>query len=355
MILDFKHFAAKTSCLFCFLILVCSTSLKAQDIHFSNINEAPLFNSPANTGFYNGYFRAIVNYRSQWAAMNKAYQTVAVSIDGGLFKSKKRKAFLGVGLTVFNDKAGSASLQKTNALINVSGIIKTGKRSVLSVGVAGGVSANNANYNKLTYGSQFDGNTIDNTLASGETVVYRQFTTTDIAVGAAYQYSKVNVDQDHDDVSSIKISVGAFHLNRPVQDFGPGSNYHLPIRLTGNIITNFDFEDTKFTITPTFLYSRQGQAWQFVTGSYVKYRTKMGTKVTGQKTENAMGIGLFYRSKDALITSLIFELGDWAFFGSYDVNVSGYRSASKYVGGFEVGFRFNNLASSLFDSRSEFK
>ena len=341
--------------IFSFLMVVFAAEIKAQDIHFSNINEAPLFNSPANTGFYNGYFRFIANYRSQWGAMNKAYQTIAVSVDGGLFKSKRRKAFLGVGLTVFNDKAGSANLQKTNALLNLSGVIKTGRRSALSVGIAGGVSANNANYNNLTYGSQFDGNNIDNTVVSGETVVYRQFTTTDIAAGAAYEYAKVSTDSDHDDVSSFKISIGAFHLNKPVQDFGPGSNYRLPVRLTGNIITHFDFEDTKFSVTPTFLYHRQGQAWQFVTGSYVKYRMKMGTKVTGQKTENGIGIGFFYRSKDAFIPKLIFEAGDWAFFGSYDINVSGYRTASKYSGGFEVGIRFNNLSSSLFDSRSEFK
>ena len=345
----------KTIYILCFLILACNAYIKAQDTHFSNINEAPLFNSPANTGFFNGYFRAIINYRSQWAAMNKAFQTIAVSVDGGIFKSKRHKAFLGIGLTVFNDKAGSASLQKTNALLNVSGIIKTGKHSAFSVGIAGGVSANNANYNKLTYASQFDGNTIDNTIASGETVVYRQYTTTDLAVGAAWEYAKVKTDQDHDDVSSVKISFGAFHLNKPIQDFGPGSTYRLPVRLTTNIITNFDFEDTKFTVTPTFLYSRQGEAWQFVTGSYLKYRVKTGTKLTGQKTENSIGLGLFYRSKDAFITGLIFETGDWAFFGTYDVNISGYRYASKYAGGFEVGIRFNSLASSLFDSRSEFK
>ncbi|MBA2613478.1 MAG: PorP/SprF family type IX secretion system membrane protein [Bacteroidetes bacterium] len=341
--------------IFSLLLVICVADLKAQDNHFSNINEAPLFNSPANTGFFNGYFRAIVNYRSQWAAMNKAFQTIAVSVDGGLFKSRRRKAFLGMGLTVFNDKAGSANLQKTNALLNVSGIIKTGKRSAFSVGIAGGVSSNNANYSKLTYASQFDGNNIDNTIASGETVVYRQFTTTDIAAGAAWEYSKVKTDQDHDDVSSIKISVGAFHLNKPVQDFGPGSAYRIPVRTTGQIITHFDFEDTKFSVTPTLLYSRQGQAWQFVTGSYIKYRVKVGTKVTGQKTENGIGIGLFYRSKDAIIPTLIYEVGDIAFFTSYDINVSGYRAATRYAGGFEIGFRFNNLASSLFESRSEFK
>ena len=345
----------KTIFIYSLLIILLNNKLNAQDIHFSNINEAPLFNSPANTGFYNGYFRSIINYRSQWSAMNKAFQTIAISVDGGLFKSKRRIAFLGVGLTIFNDKAGSASLQKTNALLNISGVLKAGKSSVLSAGIAGGVSANNANYNKLTYSSQFDGNNIDNTMPSGETVVYRQFTTTDIAAGLAYEFSKVKTDQDHDDVFSVKVSLGAFHLNKAVQDYGPVSNYRMPIRYTGQIITNLDFEDTKFTITPTFLYSMQSEAWQFVTGSYLKYRTKTGTKVTGQKVQNAIGVGLFYRSEDAIIPKLMYEYGDWTFFGSYDINVSTLKTGTKYLGGLEIGLRFNNLASSLFESRREFK
>ena len=66
----------KTIFIYSILIILINNKLNAQDIHFSNINEAPLFNSPANTGFYNGYFRSIINYRSQWGAMNKAFQKV---------------------------------------------------------------------------------------------------------------------------------------------------------------------------------------------------------------------------------------------------------------------------------------
>ena len=55
---------------------------KAQDIHFSQLYETPLYLSPANTGFFNGYVRAIANYRNQWASMNNAFQTMAFSLDG---------------------------------------------------------------------------------------------------------------------------------------------------------------------------------------------------------------------------------------------------------------------------------
>jgi type IX secretion system PorP/SprF family membrane protein len=338
-----------------FILLVSAAGMRSQDIHFSQIMETPVFINPANTGFFNGYFRASANYRSQWSAMGKPYQTIGVSLDGGLFKSKKRKAFVGLGLTVFNDRAGAAGLSKTNALLNVSGILRTSKRSVLSVGLAGGADATNGNYNKLTFGSQFDGNKIDSDRPTGESVVYRQFTTTDLAAGIAYEYSKVKVDEDHDDVSSFRISASAFHLNRPRQEFSAASNFRLPVRYVGAITSRIDFEDTKFSITPGFLIQKQAEAWQFITGSYIKYRTGVGTKVTGQKTVNSMGLGMYYRSKDSFITKLLYEMGDYAIGLAYDFNVSGYRTASRYMGGFELSLRYNSLASSLFDSRSEFK
>ena len=97
------------------LLLGSMSKVNAQDIHFSQVLEAPLFISPANTGFFNGYSRAIINYRNQWGSMGNPYQTIALSADGGLFKSKRRKAFLGLGFTLYNDRAGAAKISKTNA------------------------------------------------------------------------------------------------------------------------------------------------------------------------------------------------------------------------------------------------
>jgi type IX secretion system PorP/SprF family membrane protein len=328
--------------------------LRSQDIHFSQVNETPLFLSPANTGFYNGYVRAILNYRNQWAAMNNAFQTGAFSLDGGLFKSKKRPAFMGIGLTIYNDQAGVARIRKTTALLNISGLVKMGKHSAMSVGLAGGTAASNGNYDKLTYASQFNGNAIDPGINSGE-AIYRQYTTVDVAAGIAYEFGKYKHDQDHDDASTFKIAFGAYHLNRPTQEYGPGSKYKTPVRYAASFTSLFDLEDTKFSLTPTLIFQAQGTYQELFMGTYVKYRMSTGTKVTGEKTQNAIGLGLFYRRKDALVPKLIFDLGDYSIGLAYDVNVSGYRTASRGMGGFEISLRYNNLASSLFESRKEYK
>jgi type IX secretion system PorP/SprF family membrane protein len=329
-------------------------TLNAQDIHFSQIQEAPLFMSPANTGFFNGYFRAIANYRNQWASMNKAFQTGAISIDGGLFRSRKRAAFLGMGLTIFNDQAGAAKLRTFTAMLNVSGLVKLGKKSALSVGLAGGTTATNANYDKLTYASQFNGNYIDPTVASGEPI-YSQYTTVDVGAGIAYEFRTFSRDQDHDDVKSFKISLGAFHLNRAQQQFGMTSGYRTPVRYTAMVSSIFDIEDTKFSTMPTVMFQQQGTAQELMMGMMMKYRMSTGTKVTGTRVQNAFGIGMYYRNKDAIIPQLTFDIGDYSVGMAYDINVSAYRTASRYFGGFEIALRYNNLASALFETRREFR
>lgn len=330
-----------------------SAVMRSQDIHFSQVLEAPLYLSPANTGFFNGYTRAIVNYRNQWASMNKAYQTIGISVDGGLFRSRKRPAFMGLGMTIFRDQAGSAKLRTTTVLVNASGLLKMGKKSALSVGLAGGVAGTNANYDKLTYASQFNGNTFDAT--ANEAAYYRQYTTVDVAAGIAYEFATSKRDPDHDDISAFRIALGAHHLNRPVQDYGAGSKFKMPVRYTAAITSLFDIEDTKFTITPTAIYQLQGNYEELIVGSYVKFRMSTGTKVTGTRTQNAMGVGIFYRRKDALVPKLIFDIGDYSIGMSYDINLSGYRTASRYNGGFEISLRYNNLVSSLFETRREFR
>ena len=196
----------KINYFFSLLILAFTGNLLAQDIHFSQVNETPLFLSPANTGFFNGYVRVSANYRNQWAAMNNAFQTYALSVDGGLFKSRRRKAFMGMGFTLFTDEAGAAKIRKTTAMFNLSGLVKLSRHSAMSVGLSGGAAATNANYSNLTYGSQFDGNNYDPTVSTGERVVFRQFTTTDVAVGVAYEYTNAKSDQDHDDLSTFKLA-----------------------------------------------------------------------------------------------------------------------------------------------------
>lgn len=270
---------------------------------------------------------------------------------------------MGIGFTLFQDRAGAARLRTTAALVNLSGLVKLGKHSAFSVGLAGGTSASNADYNALTYASQFNGNYLDPNRPSNE-IPNRQFTTVDASMGMAYEFARYKKDPDHDDALSFKIAFGAFHINKPVQDFAIGSSFRMPIKYVYSFTSVYDITDTKFTLTPTFVYQTQGDNKLFgsdksfrevFVGSYLKYRLKTGTKVTGAKTQDAIGFGLYYRVRDALVPKFILDLGDYSVAMAYDVNISGYTAASRGFGGFEISLRYNNLASSLFQARKEYR
>lgn len=335
------------------VVLFISSLSYSQDVHFSQIQECPLWLNPANAGFMNGYFRAVANYRNQWAAMGNAYQTMALSVDASTLKTKKGKAYLGMGLFVFNDRAGVAKMGSTQAQIHLNAIIKTSKKSKLGGAVYLGFNQNSANYAALTYESQYNGKEIDNTLGTGEAVTYASFINSDVGVGLNYEFSSANIDMLRDDIFSLKIGGAVHHLNQPVQKFASGSTYKLPMRFVGNVQSRIDIKGTKVAILPSVIYLSQGTASEITVGTHVRYRFKNPTKVTGMKSETGLNIGVYYRVGDAIIPQINVDMGKYAVGVAYDLNISKYKMVSNYQGGFEIYFKFMTLDDALFKRKRE--
>ncbi|GIV28334.1 MAG: hypothetical protein KatS3mg027_2148 [Bacteroidia bacterium] len=339
------------------VVLVISTknTVLSQDIHFSQIQESPLFISPAYTGFFNGYFRAIANYRNQWSAMGNPFKTMALQVDGGFFKNKKRNAFLGGGLTVYNDVAGVANFSILSIGLNVSGIVKLSKNSAFGIGLCGGPTTNNAKYPKLLFSQQFDGEKFDENLPTGEYYSFRKFTYTDVGAGLAYEYSTKKISEERDYVTLIKLGIGAYHINAPKTSFTTASDYRLPARFTFHTTGLFDISGTAISVMPNVLYQIQQPARELNLGTHVLYRFKNGTKITGEKKEIKAGLGIYYRNKDAFIAQLLFDMGAFAINIAYDYNISTYKIATKGTGGYEISIRYNILGDALFSQKSEYK
>ncbi len=325
----------------------------AQDVHFSQIQECPLWLNPANAGFMNGYFRAVANYRNQWMAMGNAYQTMALSVDASALKTNKGKAYLGLGLFVFNDRAGVAKMGSTQAQLHLNAIIKTGKKSRLGGAVYLGFNQNSANYAALTYGNQYDGKELNKDLGSGEVVTYNSFLNSDVGAGLNYEFSSANIDMLRDDIFSLKIGGAVHHLNQPVQKFSSGSTYKLPMRYVGNVQARIDIKGTKVAILPSVIYLRQATASEITVGTHIRYRFKNPTKVTGVKSETGLNIGVYYRVGDAIIPQINVDMGKYAVGVAYDLNISKYRTVSNYQGGFEIYLKFMTLDDALFKRKRE--
>ena len=62
---------------------------------------------------------------------------------------------------------------------------------------------------------------------------------------------------------------------------------------------------------------------------------------TGAKKPCAVALGAYYRVKDAVIPTFLFQYDKYAFCVSYDYNISDLAVASKNSGGLEFSLRFN--------------
>ncbi len=96
------------------LMLLWGKEGKCQDPHFSQFYANPLYMSPSLAGSTNGA-RMVLNYRNQWPGINTAYETMSLSFDN-FFHSFNS----GIGVLLYQDKAGSAGLTTTNVAFQYS-------------------------------------------------------------------------------------------------------------------------------------------------------------------------------------------------------------------------------------------
>ena len=105
-----------------FIILILAHCVSAQDIHWSQFNDNPIFQNPGNAGNFNGDYRFVANYRDQWRSVTVPFTTLSLSADGKLDKHKN----LGYGILFFHDVVGDGSLRTINTRTGVKKDI-TGK------------------------------------------------------------------------------------------------------------------------------------------------------------------------------------------------------------------------------------
>jgi type IX secretion system PorP/SprF family membrane protein len=338
-----KYIACTFACLYI------STSV-AQDIHFSQFNETPQLLNPGATGVYNGYMRAIVNYKNQWMAMGKSFNTEAASLDVPLFDYNEHKAHLGLGINFFNDKAGDSQFGLTQGNLCIAGILPVSRESKFSMGISVGGAQHRANLAAVTWGNQYNGTGFDPTVNSNETAPVGSFMYLDLGAGLYYEYFTGKATLDRNEAKRLAIGAAYYHINRPEQKY-----FTVTEKLYGKLVAtvngHFDRTGTKVSIRPSAMYVMQGPSSELTVGCAVRYRLKNGTKITGFINETGISVGVHYRLKDAVIPQVYLELGDLGVGISYDINLSSYKAASKMNGGAEISLKYFIQKGALFKQK----
>ncbi len=334
------------------VLLIASSSLFAQDIHFSQYLQTPTLVNPALTG--SAYtLRAAVIYKDQWKGVTVPYKTYGASVEMRLKASnweksdpnkkayKKSVSRLAGGLSFFSDKAGDGNMGISQVSFSLASFVPVSDKNSLSLGLQTSFVQRKIDFSKLIFPEQYNGTTYDPTMYNGENPSTQSYSYPDVAAGVnwSYGYTQKAIGTSS---SSIKANAGlaVYHLNKPRQKYLASSNDQLYMKVVLHGDATISVKSTNMAIIPSYLMEFQGPSKEILMGVMTKFYFREDSKYTGIIKQSAFGIGAAYRNRDALIVSAQIEFGQYAIGFSYDVNTSNLRKASLGRGGPEIFIRF---------------
>ncbi len=296
-----------------------------QSMHFSQYYNAPQLLNAANTGLLpSDDFRLGLNYRNQWAAVPVPYNTFSAFADfkvGGNRDNTNHNNWLGIGLAVFNDKAGDGNLSLLQVQGSMAYHLQLSEFTMVSLGLSGALVQRSVNYDNLTFDTQWDGFTFNTHLANGEKVGIIKTSYYTVAGGANFAwFPNENV--------YVKLGGSMLNINTPNESFYKSTNT-VGMRPIGNLDIVWRVAPV-IIVEPSVYYTAQTGASELIAGSQVRILLS-----SHNSTPAELILGLYDRLADAIIGVAGVKIGSVQFTASYDATTSALAPYNASYGALE--------------------
>ena len=327
-------------------IAIASTTLEAQDFHFSQFYNFSAGINPAMAGKMREDVRAGLIYRNQWRQVGSPYATFGVAADMNFVNVPAFFGKLGAGIVFVNDEMPDQIFKNQHIAVSIAmhKSLDAYKRHRISVGLQPGYSRKSFNalgrystsdIDRNTYQIASSGNSLDPGISGNN-----NFGAFNLNAGLFYEFIV-------SDRVSIGLGASMFNITAPKESVAKSNlaNYD-PIRLgrrmLGTLNAAFALND-KFTLLPAVLYAYQAGAMDFNVGTAVGYHLNEQKDIT-------VFLGGWYRMNDAAIPMIGMQYKHFKGAFSYDATISSLtdiknapEARGKTVGSYEftltyVGF-----------------
>ncbi len=317
--------------------------VRAQDPQFTQYYATPAFLNPALSGMEKDVYFGL-SYRSQWKNLGIPYETYQFTMMHPIFtQGSENTQTGGVGLTVFQDKAGETNTFKTTGVLITAGYnlrIDRSNMNIISFGVQAGVIQKRIDISNLQWGSQYNAlfgydQYIDPTLELEEDG--RSFPV--VNAGLVYYFNPYKNYYINKFSGFLGGSIA--YLNRPDESIILNRVETLPslIKLHGGMEYKLS---SNFFLSPSFLFMSQATFSQYNMGIYGTYQLSHFTRGSKFKPTHVT-FGGWYRIGDAYIFSFGLATKTISFGLSYDMNSSTLGNAASNLGAYELSvfYRIN--------------
>jgi type IX secretion system PorP/SprF family membrane protein len=322
-----------------FLIFIFSFILSgysfSQDPHYSQFFASPLTLNPANTGNFDGSYRAIANFRNQWPSFNNAYKTYTISLDAPILEKKiPEYDRLGIGIVAMSDRSGNGLLSENDVAFSVAY-----KKSLDDQGfssISAGLQASYINYRFNPSMAYFEDQlTADGfTMPSSELLLGRNLSKSfvDFHAGLIYTLSTT-------EYNLFYIGSSYFHTFSPAMQFNDQQNNLSPrFNIHGGGYLPLSFNST---IHASFQYQQQQIQNEILLGAVYSYYLQPNTR---QYVE--LYLGSWIRVGDAIIPYVGIDYNQIMLGVSYDINITKKTEAQYFRSGeISLTYKFNRYAN----------
>lgn len=312
--------------------LFASLFVQGQDEHLTLFHRAPLHYNPALTGISQYETRAGLNYRSQWASIDKAFSTMSAYADRSMEFGFDRVA---AGIILMNDRSGLRRLNASKVKIAGAYHKRLGKH-YLSAGIQPGLIYQSIN--DPTLPDNYDPATGDfvQTNLDGQWVNPLLF---DLGAGMTYQYKA--------DDWQVGLGQSALHLTQPNLTFLDDPDARLSMRHVTYSWARWSVSPHS-SVHPRLLYMTQNQATEGmfsvsydheIYGELYDAATVSGGVALRNNFKGYDGRNL---SKSLDVISILFGVGweNYRLDMSYDLNTTDLHEATQYRGAFELALTY---------------
>jgi type IX secretion system PorP/SprF family membrane protein len=318
------------------VVFSCMSTLQAQDVHFSQFSYTPLQVNPALTGIFDGKARVSNSYRSQWSGFGNGYKTIHVSADAAIGKETMKNKYFGIGGMVYQDKAGEAGFRSTiiEGSLSFTSAFSDQEDHFFSLGFQAGLNQQSVDLTKASWDSQWNGDSHDPSLPSGESIQLNEFTYLDFNAGVLYYYIP-------DGINSFSAGVSLSHIGNPNVSYYINSETPLRSKLTIHSTAEISIDKyDEMWVTPKVLALMQGEQKEYLFGGSFKNKVQFKSRYTNYKKEAYFYGGLYYRWDDAVVVNARFEFNTLGLGLSYDINTSNLSKLAGSANAFEINLTF---------------
>lgn len=328
------------SSIWLFILLKGLLPLQAQDLHFSQFFHSPLSTNPANTGFIpDADYRIGAQFRNQWSSvLVNPYKTVSFFADAQVLRNQIENGWLGLGVLLLNDVAGSGGLTSNKAYGSIAYHQMLGENSLLSAGFNLGWCNKRIDKTKLKFPDQFDGKFFDVNLPTSVALYTNNISYFDMQVGVNYAYFP-------SDEMYFNAGYSVHHVNLPKETFfSPNlDSSTIPLRHIAFLNASLKLND-RVILNPNMYYTNQAKSSALILGLLANYNLS-------EDGEKQLLLGVYSRVGDAVIPMAGFQLKQLKFTFSYDATTSSLKNYNNMRGAQEFsvlksGF-YNEAAGNL--------